>query len=216
MSPACAQYASWRTFSVSNVSKQISKWDDRFARGEELHGYAPSPPLPGAVAGIAPGLALDLASGAGRHAIWLAERGWRVHAIDGSRTGIELMWNEARRRGVVERIEARLADLEEPHFTLPPDSYDLVCDFYFLRRPLFEQIRRAVRPGGLFVAALHVKGGAEPGRFVLEPGELRALVETWGWEVLSSRQGESPEGGHRHPTAEIVARRPESVQGSWT
>jgi len=56
-------------------------WDERFLRGDELHGYVPSPPLPQAIEGIAPGRALDLACGAGRHAIFLAERGWKVHAI---------------------------------------------------------------------------------------------------------------------------------------
>src|SRR5437764_712847 len=194
------------------VHERLRKWDEKFARGDELHAFAPSVPLPDAIRGLTPGLALDLACGAGRHAIYLAEQGWRVRALDGSRVGIDRMLDEARRRGVEGRIEARVGDLESDAFTLEPDAFDLVCDFYFLHRPLFAQIRRAVRPGGLFVAAIHVKGGAEPGRFVLEPGELRALVETWGWEVLSSRQGESPEGGHRHPTAEIVARRPESVQ----
>ena len=188
------------------MNEQIRRWDDRFARGEELHGYEPSPPLPAAVASVSPGLALDVASGGGRHAIWLAEHGWRVHAIDGSRTGTERMLAEARRRGVADQIDARIADLEAPGFALPANAYDLVCDFYFLHRPLFEEIRRAVRGGGLFVAALHIKGGAEPGRFVLEPGELRALVENWGWEVLASREGDSPESGHHHPTAEIVAR----------
>src|SRR2546421_3482670 len=121
------------------MSDQIRKWDERFARGDELHDDQPSPPLPAAVAGVAPGLALDLASGGGRHAIWLAERGWRVEAIDGSRVGTERMMKEARRRDVAERIRSRIADLEEPGFTLEPDRYDLGCDFYFLHRPLFDQ-----------------------------------------------------------------------------
>jgi tellurite methyltransferase len=193
---------------MAAMSEQIRKWDEKFACGEELHGYVPSPPLPAAVAHAEPGLALDLASGAGRHTLWLAERGWRVHAIDGSRAGTDRMLSEAKRRSLADRIDARIADLEAPGFVLPTDTYDLVCDFYFLHRPLFEQIRRALRPGGLFVAALHVKGGAGPGRFVLDPGELRAIVDSWRWDVLSSREGDSPESGHRHPTAEIVARRP--------
>ena len=67
-------------------------WDERFLRGDELHGYVPSPPLPQAVASIAPGRALDLACGAGRHAIFLAERGWTVHAIDGSRSACSGCW----------------------------------------------------------------------------------------------------------------------------
>ena len=188
------------------MNEQIRKWDERFARGEELHDFQPSPPLPAAVAGAVPGLALDLASGAGRHAIWLAERGWRVEALDGSRVGVARMMHEARRRGIAERIAARIADLESLELPLDADRYDLVCDFYFLHRPLFEQIRRAVRAGGLFAAAIHVRG-REPGRFVLEPGELRTIVEGWRWEILHFREGDSPESGHHHATAEIVARR---------
>ena len=102
------------------MSDQVRKWDERFARGDELHDYQPSPPLPAAVAGVTPGLALDLASGAGRHAIWLAERGWRVEAIDGSRTGLERMMDEARRRGIAEQIDPRI-----------PWLYDFKLDFRF-------------------------------------------------------------------------------------
>ena len=35
-------------------------WDERFLRGDELHDYGPSPPLPQAIGGITPGSALDL------------------------------------------------------------------------------------------------------------------------------------------------------------
>jgi SAM-dependent methyltransferase len=109
---------------------------------------------------------------------------------------------------VDDRISTRIADLEAPGFTLEADRYDLVCDFYFLHRQLFEQIHRAVRPGGLFVAAIHVEGGPQPGRFLLRRGELRTMVESWGWTVSHFREDDSQDGGHRHPTAEIVARRP--------
>jgi len=193
------------------VNERLKRWDEKFARGEELHGLAPSPPLPAAVDGLGPGLALDLASGAGRHALFLAERGWRVEAMEGSRVGVERMMREAARRNVAGRIEARICDLEGNGFTLEPDRYDLVCDFYFLHRPLFEPTRRAVRPGGLFVAAIHAEdaGGRQAGHgFLLAPGELRAMVDNWGWDVLYGREGSSTESGHHHATAEIVARRP--------
>ena len=190
------------------MNEQIARWDERFARGEELHGYQPSPPLPAATLGLSPGLALDLACGAGRHALWLAERGWRVHAIDGSRVAIGRLVEEAGRKNLAGQVTTQVEDLEAPGFALGPGLHDLVCDFYFLHRPLFALIRRAVRPGGLFVAAIHVEGGTTLGRFLLAPGELRALAESWGWRVLSYREGDSPESAHRHPTAELVAQRP--------
>src|SRR5262245_19630142 len=131
------------------------RWNERYTRGEETYDYHPSPPLPAAVHGLAPGLALDLACGAGRHAIFLAERGFRVVAVDWAQAGIDALRAEARRRGVDDRIEAVVADLEAGQLSIEPSRYDLVCDFYFLSRPLFPKMRDGVRPGGLFVAAIH-------------------------------------------------------------
>jgi tellurite methyltransferase len=190
------------------------KWNGRYGRREGLHDFAPSPPLAAAIENVRPGLALDVASGAGRHAIYLAERGWRVVAVDVSEVGVATMMEEARRRGVAERIDARVADLEATPrgFRLDPDSFDLVCDFYFLDRSLFDEIRDAVRPGGLFVAAIHVDDGESDMNpaFLLAPGELRRVVEGWGWEILDWAEGGSEESGHHHGTARIVARRPQN------
>ena len=190
------------------MDDRIRRWDERYARLEGLSSVAPSPPLPEALPGLAPGLALDLACGAGRNSIFLAERGWRVQALDGSRPGLARMMEEARRRAVDGAIEPRLVDLEEPGFALPEAGWDLICDFYFLHRPLFEQIRRAVRPGGTFAAAIQVRSRpAERGRFLLEPGELPALVLSWGWEILLDREVAAL-SDQRHATAELIARCP--------
>jgi len=189
------------------MNDRIREWDERFARGEELHGGLVSAPLPAAVAAAPPGLALDLACGAGRHALFLAAGGWRVRALDGSRNGIGRLLAQARERGLDDRIEAEVADLEAPGFALDADAYDLVCDFYFLHRPLFAEIRRALRRGGLFVAALHVRSSAEErGRFLLEAGELRGAFARW--TILHDREGPALEEGHRHWTAELIARKP--------
>jgi SAM-dependent methyltransferase len=201
------------------MNDRIRRWDERFARGDELHGYAPSAPLPAAVEGLTPGLALDLACGAGRHSIFLAERGWRVIAVDGSHEGLARLSREARLRGVESLIEPHVADLEAADFSLAgarwleaggrPLQADLICDFYFLHRPLFEQIRRALRPGGRFVAAIHVRTSPdEAGRFLLEPGELRGLATGWGWKILHSREGAAAESDHWHGTAELIATLP--------
>jgi tellurite methyltransferase len=192
------------------MNERLQKWDEKFSRGDEVHGFAPSAPLAEAIARLAPGLALDLACGAGRHALFLAEHGWQVRALDGSSVGVETMMEEARRRGVADRIDPRVCDLEAEQFSLEPETFDLVCDFYFLHRPLFEQIRRAVRAGGRFVAAIHVQAdtGQAAHRFLLRPGELLSVVEGWGFEVLHAREGASTEAGHQHATAEIVARNP--------
>jgi len=182
-------------------------WDERYARGEHTYAFRPSPPLAEAIQGVPPGLALDFACGSGRHALFLAEHGWRVIAVDGSPVGVQLLLDESRRRGLGELITAEVADLEGPGYAIPPDGFDLVCDFYFLQRDRWDDLRAAVRPGGRFAAAIHVDDGTPGHRFLLAPGELRALVEGWGWEILLFREGASSEPGHHHATAEVVARR---------
>lgn len=190
---------------------RLSRWDERYARGEELYAFVPSPPLPAAIDGVRPGLALDLACGGGRHALFLAERGWQVDAVDSSPVGLEILRREATRRGVATRIATHCADLEAdaPAFAIAPAHYDLILDFYFLHRPLLAAIPAGLRPGGLFVAAIHYEepGVARPHAFVLAPGELRATVASWGFDILYAHEGSSQEAGHQRATAEIVARR---------
>ena len=197
-------------------NRQIEKWNARYAGRDPGALAAPSPPLPDAVAGVPAGRALDLACGAGRHAIWLAERGWRVDAVDGSDAAIALLLANAGRAGCRERLEPHVADLEAdpPAFTIPDAAYDLIVDCYFLHRPLFAAIRNGVRPGGLFVAALHLPaapGGPGHG-YILQPGELKRMVADWGWSVLHSleRVGDAvSDAAHQDlGVAEIVARRP--------
>jgi tellurite methyltransferase len=184
----------------------------RYARGEELHEQRPSPPLDEALAGVTPGLALDLACGAGRHALALAERGWQVVAVDGSHVAIDLLRAAASRRGLGDRITPRVVDLDADPVGFPFDgaAYDLIADFYFLRRELFPAVRTGIRAGGRLVAAIHSRDPEhpDPHRFLLEPGELATLVTSWGWEILLSREGRSPESGHDHATTQLVARRP--------
>ncbi len=197
------------------VNEWIARWDERYARGEELHRFEPSPLLVEAVTGVAPGRALDLACGAGRNALFLADRGWRVEAVDGSAVALGLLSEKVRERGLQTRVRALAADLESRprDFELAPAAYDLICDFYFLDRALLEDVRVAVRPGGLLVASIHLADPVAPREgnvdFLVRPGELRETVRCWGWEILRYAEGPTREEGHRHPSAELVARRPQ-------
>ena len=204
------------------MNPQIAKWNARYAGRVPGNLSEPSPPLPDAVAGVSPGRALDLACGPGRHAIWLASHGWRVDAVDGSAAAISLLLANAERTGCRGLIDTHVADLEAapPEFTIEPAAYDLIVDCYFLHRPLFAAIRDGVRPGGLFVAALHLPAPAA-GRghgYVLRPGELQRTVGEWRWNVLHSVERAPPAAAAKAPdtasgdtlgAAEIVARRPD-------
>ena len=196
-----------------------AKWDERYGRGDyaseepnlllarAVDEFAPSPPVEGH-----PPRALDIACGAGRHALLLAARGFRVTAVDASRAGVELMLERARARAL--SIDARVADLEAGEFAIEPDAYELVCDFYYLQRDLFARVRAAVVRGGLFVAAVHTVDedqNVQPMSpdYLLLPGELRE--EFRGWELLHyhETQGHDLDAGqHTRRSAEIIARRP--------
>jgi SAM-dependent methyltransferase len=183
-------------------------WDERYRRGEHSP-REPTPLLCHAVENLTPGRALDLACGTGRHAIFLAEHGWNVTAVDSSRVAIQILQQRASEAGIT--VDALVADLEGGEFKIEPETYDLVCIFYYLQRDLFPEIRAGVKPGGTVVAAIHLNDGkpaARPGNpaFLLEPGELREFFR--GWEIGNYREGPSEEEGHHHDTAFLIGRKP--------
>src|SRR5688572_4819913 len=98
---------------------------------------------------LAPGRALDVASGAGRHAIWLAEHGWNVTAVDSSSAGMGILEQRAREKAV--RVETVLADLERHEFVIKPAAYDLIVVCNYLQRDLFPGIRAGTRAGGIVI-----------------------------------------------------------------
>ena len=102
------------------------------------------------------GRALDLACGAGRNAIWLAERGWRITAVDYS----EVALAEARRRAADSDVDIDwiLADLTD--WSPPVAAFDLVCVLYLQlpageRRLVLDRAAGALAPGGTMLVVGH-------------------------------------------------------------
>jgi tellurite methyltransferase len=157
-----------------------------------------------------PGRTLDVACGSGRNAIFLAEHGFAVTAIDLAQEALELLGQEAARRSLA--IETRRVDLEANPL-LPAGPFDLVTGFFYLHRPLLPLLRELVRPGGLMVLRTFSRAGPFPGGpgnpdFVLNPGELLEIFRDW--EILLHEEGLEPakKGGS---LAGIVARRPAAL-----
>ncbi len=147
---------------------------------------APEPLLVESVRDLKPGRALELACGFGRNAIWLADRGWHVTAVDISSDAIDAIRADG-------RIDARVADLERGEFIIAPQSWDLIVISRYLQRDLFEPAKRGVVPGGM-IFALVLLG---EGRFRADRGELRSYFEDW--DILRYDEG---------AVAEIAARKP--------
>jgi len=184
---------------------KLREWEERYRSGEQVF-ETPVPLVVKIAERLPPGQALDLACGAGRNAIYLAGRGWRVTAVDGSETAIRILRERARSRGVT--VDARLADLLRGGFLIAPDAFDLICDSYYLQRDLFPAIKAGVRPGGVVIAIVHLADPHEtqgtPKRAC--PGELRTFFE--GWRILHDYEGAPGESCHKRAVAEIAAQRP--------
>jgi tellurite methyltransferase len=153
-----------------------------------------------------PHTALDVASGAGRDAVFLAGHGFEVEARDRAPEALERARDLARRAGVA--LRTVVCDLEWAGLPPPGRTFDLVVCFRFLHRPLFPWMQAAVAPGGWLVYETYRAGQERHGRprrahFMLQPGELaRAFpaLETVRHEELD------PPGGP--VTARLLARRP--------
>jgi SAM-dependent methyltransferase len=132
---------------------RATDWDERYAEDRQWSA-TPNALVAELLADLPPGEAVDLAAGEGRHALWLADRGWRVTAVDFSDVGL------ARGRGQpgADRVTWVTADVLA--WEAPPESQDLVL-VAFLHVPLADMRRlltRAVgwlRPGGRLLVLGH-------------------------------------------------------------
>ena len=138
------------------------------------------------------GTVLDVACGRGRHALWLADRGFEVHAIDRSAEAIAEL-NEAAKRLAL-RLTTEVVDLEtDPPPSLGTRKYDVVLGFNYLHRPLMPALLEVVKPGGRIFYETFTSRQAERGHprnpaFLLNEGELAELMAPF--TILSSREGD--------------------------
>jgi SAM-dependent methyltransferase len=102
-------------------------------------------------------MALDLAAGLGRHALWLADRGWQVSAVDVSEVAIGKLSQAAGQLNV----KINLFAVDAAEFDFEPAGFDLIVLFYHLDRGLFPKIVSALNPGGLFICKLAVRWAPE-------------------------------------------------------
>jgi SAM-dependent methyltransferase len=182
----------------------IAGWEEKYRSGDRGKEDAPTILLREMAVKLIPGTAIDLACGAGRNALFLAEQGWHVTAMDGSRTAIEIVRQRAAARGL--ELTTDVADLTAPGFELPRDAFDLVLIAYYLQSDLFPKAQAATRVGGTLITIAHLP---EPGESWSEkraaPGELREFFKDW--EILWEYEGASRDPAHHRPVVELVARR---------
>ena len=191
----------------SSSDEERKHWNQKYREAPEAW-LEPDPFLPRAFSEyIRPlfpsgGNALDLAGGAGRHAIWLAKQGWEVTLIDISETGVEQARMNA--GALASRIHFVVDDLTG--FAASQTQFDVVMAFFYLERKSFPEIVKSIKPGGLLVyktltiAQLGLAGGPKDPAHLLEKNELLRLAD--GLEVLHYHEEVA-----RKATAELIARK---------
>jgi SAM-dependent methyltransferase len=130
---------------------------------------------------------LDLACGSGRHARFLAGKGYAVHAVDRDAAAIDSL------RGA-ERISAAQCDLEGADWPLAGRSFAGIVVTNYLWRPRLPDVLALLAPGGVLIYETFMLGNEAYGKpsnpeFLLRPGELREIVAAAGIREIAFEEG---------------------------
>jgi SAM-dependent methyltransferase len=140
-------------------------WDERYASQEYVWSVNVNRFVEQHLGPLRPGTAIDLAAGECRNAVWLAERGWQVTAVDFSAVGLEKGRRLADEHGVAERLDLVRADVMT---WAPAAPVDLVLIAYLQlsgedRRAVLHRAAQWVRPGGHVFVVAHDRSNVTDG-----------------------------------------------------
>ena len=195
-----------------NTTQAQQFWDDLYGERPRIWSGKVNAPLEQRVRDVEPGRVLDLGCGEGGDALWLAERGWAVTAVDISSTALSRAREEADRRGLV--VDWVQQDLADP---LPPGPYDLVSA-QFLQSPVpfarTDVLRRAaaeVAAGGLLLVVGHASGPPwsqhQPDPALMPSAETvldQLALDPAAWEVVEARDVERTATGPDGQVGELL------------
>jgi SAM-dependent methyltransferase len=185
-----------------------SAWDRRYAQGEYTPRTSPSPffvqwlPEVARTRPTGTARALDVATGAGRHALHLAEAGYAVDAVDISQVAVGLGEAAALKRGV--RVNWLCTDLDEFQ---PEPGYHLITVFRYRNLALWPLLADALADGGWVLVEHHLRttadvDGPPNDEFRVAPGEL---LRAFG-SLRVMHYSEQIEVGDRPDTMHAVVR----------
>ncbi|MHA7275240.1 class I SAM-dependent methyltransferase [Arthrobacter sp. Hz1] len=186
-------------------------WDAFYNERPSIWSGQPNPQLVTEVADLTPGTALDVGSGEGADAIWLARHGWTVTAVDISQVALTRgATHAATDEASAARITWTRQDLLQ--WAPPEFSFDLIsAQFMHLpkeeREPLFTRLAAAVAPGGTLLIVGHhptdmESGAHRPPRTDLfyTAEEIALLLDPAQWEIAT----ESRERTQNHDGASLT------------
>ncbi|GAB3959020.1 class I SAM-dependent methyltransferase [Actinoallomurus acanthiterrae] len=183
-------------------------WDEHYRAPRPTATGRANPLLVEIAERLTPGTALDLGCGAGGDALWLADRGWRVTAVDISANAVRRLAENAQARGLDALMSVERVDLAE---AFPEGGFDLVSAQYFQtqfalpRARVLRTAAHALRPGGRLVVVDHGSTAPwswnqDPGIHYPTPDEVSAelALDPAQWQVeradMPRRHAKGPDG----------------------
>ena len=194
---------------MTQEKKGSRYWDDRFSIQDYAYGEAPNDFLVWAAPQVKKGKVISLSEGEGRNAVYLAQLGFEVTAVDFSSVGLAKAQALAEKHQV--KIECLLADLND--FQLEPNAWDVVVSVFSqpespIRQRLNAQLPKSLRVGGALIHESKVSAednasGKYPGVEILQ-GEIAPLHVSFAHQgVRTLAEGSYHTGSHT--TAQILA-----------
>ena len=179
----------------------------RVQRPEGPQDDKPSALLREHLALIPRGRALDIATGRGRNALFLAKAGFEVEGLDRNREALATCEEQAKQLGL-RNLSLKEADLEQSS-SIESNAYALIVNTYYLQRDLASTIVNALKVGGVLVFETflienhHRFNHPRRKEFCLEPNELLDLFK--GLTVIYYNEGTTANGPY---LASLVAKKP--------
>ena len=199
----CLLVFRWPAFrSLNHLTPKPLSWNDRY-RDKPTPTKACQILTEFSAVLPASGRALDIACGAGRNCLYLAERGLHAVGVDRSSVALEQGRELARRKQVT--VEWVQADLQ--NFALPPAAFDIIVCTYYRDPTIYARIRESLQPRGILfyetysLEQLGFETGPKNPAHLLGPNEL--LLAFAGWDVILYREMFIDRG-----TAALIARKP--------
>ncbi|MCF3652374.1 SAM-dependent methyltransferase [Synoicihabitans lomoniglobus] len=196
-------------------------WDNRYGNAGDdfVFGTTPNDFLVACADHLPPGPVLCLAEGEGRNAVFLAERGHAVTAMDQSEVGLAKAQQLAASRGVT--LTTVVADLTD--FVIEPGTWSAIVSIFChlppdLRRVLYPRVAAGLRPGGMIVLESyhprqveHATGGpvASP-ELLVSLDDVRDAFPGITWDLAHEIERDVVEGhGHtgRAAVTQLLGRR---------
>lgn len=171
------------------------KWNERYRSGAYATRTHPTQLLAEWLPRLPRGRALDVPCGAGRNALFLAEHGYGVDAIDISSVALE----RARQNAAERNVAINWIELDLESCALPEERYDLIVMVRYVNSALLSALIERLEDGGYLLCEEHlvtnrdVVGPKNPD-FRVRPNELLDLARSL--RVLYYHEGlvEDPDG----------------------